>query len=381
MSEIWNLPGPLKFLRAVAEDLRSGVNVTMVFPDHAPDGWITHLRIMLLDSLPRLDHVACDGKPPIQLLHHHLGLGEPSQRATVADLCNCKNFSGRLLYVSFTSSEPWKAWRSFLEQYEDACRHFSLSERTLFIASISGDLAEHAPKPANLLRVYDWTDRVDGLDVRLHAANLLSSVSLPAWQRNLAVSLLAELALWDPIVCAEGASRSLEELVEPVSWLADIARSRNWPEKLDLKSPQALRHGIRQPFEGIQRIHSAWLALASRHDTLEERVWNAQVRALFPILERHRRALIKKYGSMHLFKVPWITRIARIEHIEDLELNHMADQMRSQNSAGLRSICDFVSWLRDLRNDLAHLKPIPASRLLDPRFTDRMSHFLSVDDL
>jgi len=45
------------------------------------------------------------------------------------------------------------------------------------------------------------------------------------------------------------------------------------------------------------------------------------------------------------------------------------------------TIADSVAHVRDIRNELAHLKPGPTSLLLDQRFQFRMENFLtSVDD-
>ncbi|MBM3877480.1 MAG: hypothetical protein FJ386_12275 [Verrucomicrobia bacterium] len=255
-----------------------------------------------------------------------------------------------------------------------------MAERTLFITTITGTLADHAPRPANLLSVHDWSDRIDGLDIRLFSAGLLASAKSAHWQRSLTVSLLAELALWDPDVCTAGASRTLAELIEPSSWLSEIATARGWSPDEDPKSAPALRRGIRQHFESAPRVHSAWLALAGCREALDYRVWNAQVMTLFPLLERHRRSLLKAYGAMHLFKIPWKTTFGQIERVEDLELNHIADQLDRHNSRGLRDICEFVCWLRDLRNDLAHLSLIPAVRLLHPSFSSRLGQYQSADD-
>jgi hypothetical protein len=221
---------------------------------------------------------------------------------------------------------------------------------------------------------------MDGLNIRLHAADLLgaSNIQIP-WQRQLAVATLAELALWDPEVVATGASLSLAEILEPAPWLTQLAAARGWSPSDDPQSVASQWRSLRQPFEGRTRTHAAWLALAGRSEALSQRLWTAQVAALFPFLERHRRGFIHCYRK--IFKLPWSTKLGRIDHVEDLELNHIADQFWSQGSSGLRDVARFVGWLRDIRNELAHLKPAPAALLLDQRFRSRMESFLtSADD-
>lgn len=374
MTEFWELPGPASFVRRLAEDLRAGSNVVVLLPEHSPEGWLPALRGALCDTLPRLEQVDHDGRPPLTALHRHLGLHAASPHAHLSDLCENSAFRCRLLHVSPRSDETSRAWRQFLTSYEDACRVWPLAERTLFVTELVGLASQESPSPANLLRVHRWNACLDSLDIRLFVAGLCSNLATPIWQRNLAVTLLAELALWDPHVCMVGASLPLSELLAPSNWLADIARSRGWSASDDPQQPDAEFRGIRHVFDGSSRVHSAWLALAGRMDALAYRIWNAQITSLFPLLERHRRALIKTYAPMGLLRVPYVTTFSTIQRVEDLELSHIAEQMSHLNSHGMRDICNFVCWLRDLRNDLAHLSPIPVRRLTETQFLARLGN-------
>ena len=371
MIEFWQLPGSARFLRGVADDLRAGCNVVLTFSEHSIDGWFNALCAELSDSLPGPQALVPDGSPPIVALQNHLGLQNASPRMSLPELCRLHAFGGKLIFLDFRTPGEWMPWQKFLLDYEDACKQLSLTERTLFIAGLCGEVAPLAPGPANLLHLHHLMGQVDGLDIRIHAANLLSGTALPPWQRQLAVSLLVELALWDPEVCAIGSSLPLADLIQPATWLTQLARDRGWTAADDVKAPPAVWRGLTQPFEGDNRVHSAWLAMASRQEVLNQRVWNGQVAALFPILERHRRALLKYHRA--LLRIPWQTTFGTISRHEDLELNHIADQLRSLNSHGLRDTCDFVCWLRDIRNDLAHLSPVSAGDLLKPQFSARMS--------
>jgi len=380
MSPFWQLPEPARYLRAIVEDLRAGANVVLAIPDHTPDGCVTALGVALSTAnLPALHEIQPNGSPPVATMHELLALGPCPHGATVIDLCDNQGFRRRLIHVQRFTSTLWPAWSNFLVEYEDACRQLELPERTLFVVTLLGQLAINAPAPANLLRVHRWLDRMDGLNTRLHAADLLgaSSIRIP-WQRQLAVATLAELALWDPEVVAAGASLPLADILEPAPWLIPVATARGWSPTDDLKPPAAQWRGLRQPFEGRPRTHSAWLGLAGRNEALSQRLWTAQIAALFPFLERHRRGFIHCYRKM--FKIPWFTKRGQIDYVEDLELNHIADQLRLI-SGRLRDAAHFVRWLCDIRNELAHLRPAPAALLLDSQFQSRMETFLaSADD-
>lgn len=379
MTGFWQLPAPASFLRRISEDVREGNVVVVAIPDHTPDGWPAALRASLaLPSLPRVEEFQPNGSTPMQALHEHLNLGPCSPHASVSDLCANGGFHARLIHLRQFNPATWSSWSAFLNEYEDACRQFDLSQRTLFIATIHGDLAARAPRPANLLRVHRWMDSVDGLNARLYAANLLSSSTLPHWQRQLAVATLSELALWDPEVMTLGASKPLVEILSPGGWLAALAIARGWSPTDDLRSPLARWRGWRQPFEGQLRTHSAWLAMANRTKGLAHRLWAGQISVLFPLLERHRRAILSRYGA--LLRVPWHTQFVTVLYPEELELNHIADQLRIQGSGGLRQLCDFACWLRDIRNSLAHLTPVDPQYLLDKRFEEIMGNLTVGDD-
>lgn len=381
MTEFWDLPGSSSFIRIVADDLRSGSNTVVTFPEHAPRDWLSALRRSLGDSMPRLEQFDPGENQPISAIHRYLELEPASVHSHVIDLCRNLAFQGRLLHFSPSSDAEWPKWRAFLALYEDVCKTFTLPQRTLFVAELRGPLSQEAPTPANLLHVHRWSGCLDSLDLRLYAAGLLSSSVSQHWQRNLSVTLLAELALWDPEVCLAGASRSLPELLEPADWLADLAKSRNWNPSDDTTLPSAEKRGIRHQFEGHSRIHSAWLALAGRSDALDYRIWNAQVASLFPLLERHRRSLIKTYARTKMLTVPWSTQFGEINRIEDLELNHIADQMARSSSGGLRDTYNFVCWLRDLRNDLAHLSAVRPERFAPSSIVARLERAICHDDL
>jgi hypothetical protein len=380
MSLFWQLPEPARYLRAIVEDLRAGSNVVLAIPDHAPNGYVAALGTALSTvNLPPLQEIQPNGSAPITTIHEFLTLGPCPPSATVFDLCDNEDFRRRLIHVQPFTPGSWPAWSSFLLEYEDACRQLELADRTLFLVTISGELAVTAPTPANLLRVHPWLDRMDGLNIRLHAANLLPASIQISWQRQLAVATLAELALWDPEVVAAGASLPLAEILSPEPWLNRIAVARGWSPSENPCLPEARWRGLREPFEGRFRTHSAWIALTGRSEALFQRLWTAQVAALFPFLERHRRGLLHCYGKM--FKIPWPTKFGQIDQLKDLELNHIADQFRPHSYGGLRDVFRFVCWLRDIRNELAHLNSVPSSLLLDPRYQSRMENFLaSADD-
>jgi len=119
MTDFWQLPGPARFVQDVTEDLRAGQNVVLVFPEHAPDGWLPSLRNRLrMLNLPTLKEVQTNGRPPVNEILGHCGIEPPTRRLRPAELCSVSAFSGRFLYVRGDAVAAWPSWREFLVEYD-----------------------------------------------------------------------------------------------------------------------------------------------------------------------------------------------------------------------------------------------------------------------
>ena len=95
----------------------------------------------------------------------------------------------------------------------------------------------------------------------------------------------------------------------------------------------------------------------------EEKIWAAQIKILFPLIERERRFFLENFRDF------WILPHCRkdgekVKNLEDLEIGDMASQAR-----GLRALEEKqkrLDWLRRIRNDLAHTKIVPWETLISP---------------
>src|SRR5262249_56154062 len=111
---------------------------------------------------------------------------------------------------------------------------------------------------------------------------------------------------------------------------------------------------------GGEVVHAAALA-ASDEALLERRVWNAQVRILFPFLEHERVRLVPIVQPFLRLPVP--TPKGMIYDLYDLELGEMYHHLRT---SGLpQETKDRMAVLGEMRHALAHLKPVPERCLYD----------------
>ena len=100
---------------------------------------------------------------------------------------------------------------------------------------------------------------------------------------------------------------------------------------------------------------------ASDHSRL--RIWAAQVAVLFPLVERERRCLLKAYRA--LWRLPHTRKDGtQILRLKDLEIGDMAVQARDSGPLAVER--QRLSWLRRVRNQLAHNEVVPWATLTSP---------------
>lgn len=345
---------------------RAGAQRRGVDAGPAPEGWFDSLRAALRErasvEVERL--VTSSHLPLVQLSDCFTGGVARDLRSLLSS-----PFAGQCAAVLEVSAEGWPAWRALLADLEQALRVTSLLARPrLLVSAGTAALSHPAPVQPGLVQ-HRWNAASAPLDMRLYAAVLFEDTGWPAWQRRLAAAIAAELAVWDPELCEFYRRLKLADLLDPFASLQRLANDRGWlPMATPLSEEDAWCAGRRHECDGRAQDHSAWLAVRNDRAALAQRVWNAEVGVLFPMLERHRHGLIARYGRR--LSVPHQPPSGeRIEEVRDLEFAHMAVQWR--NAGDLRQPREFALWLRDIRNCVAHGEPVLASVLLNPTWRDR----------
>jgi hypothetical protein len=169
-------------------------------------------------------------------------------------------------------------------------------------------------------------------------------------------------------VVARLLAESIEQMLAPEPVLRDLALERGWPQHVPPSWPEQWRRGMAQHMGGKSQTHSALLSCKE----LELRIWSAQVREIIPYVEEQRRHLLIQTGST--LQLPWSIPGANgqwreITDLHDLEIQHINSQIRNDHSRDPQ-LRDLVACLSDMRNDLAHLKPITAQTLFDQVLAD-----------
>ena len=261
----WHLPGPARFLDSVEQDLRDGKSVVLALPAHHPRGLREALAARVcgneLWAWRTLD-LAEEGhscEPPTDVLHRRFTpLRDGVPLLTAHSIAVCEQFRGLVIWLAGVDEGSWPKWRSFLMEYEHACRSVPETDRPLFCVPLVGSLASSSPVDAVALSVRPWRAIVDRLDMAMFVAHLLGRRPLTNLQRKLAVAVGVELASTDQLLAVELAQTDLSRLLTPLPLLQRFANVRGWT-RVQVSRPQ-WEKGMVDDLEGSPTVHSAALA-------------------------------------------------------------------------------------------------------------------------
>jgi len=271
-------------------------------------------------------------------------------RGRLATLSQSDRFAYRALWIEGLDEANWEDWRQFLTDYEHAGRSRDPPARSVFCVPVPGSWEAALPAENASLAHRPWRARISRLDMQLYLAVLLGGRAILPLHQELIIGVGAELAGEDPELARRLAAAELAAVLEPRSLLAEYARANGWDREPGWVDGTAyVRDGKEQP-------HSA---LADGR-TLARRVWRGQVGVLWGHLEEERLAIARQFRGR--LKTPFETEFGTIDDPEHLEVQHVHYLLARDRSVP-HSIRRRLRILRDMRNCLAHLEPVPASLL------------------
>src|SRR5579862_1956513 len=320
----WQLPGPRAYIGKVAEDIRSGKNVIICLPEHAPQGLRAAVRAELQESDGWLWHTLqveeCPDLRPIDLLFSTFCPRYKHEAVRNSEALICvEDFQGKLIWLEGLTKDNWPAWRDFLGEYEHACRSFQPLQRSQFCVPIVGDLTSRLPGEDVCLSHRPWRSCVGRVDILIYAYIQFQDRSLSELQKRVATAIVARVSSWDPSVSDRLVHETLDTILDPRPVLKTIAEGRGWTAR-PFESQEILwQRGMMDSLSGDEELHSSIIVLEDKDREVDRRIWAAQIEVLFPFVEERRRELLRRFG--HLLQVPFTTRNGdRIEDIRDLEI-------------------------------------------------------------
>jgi hypothetical protein len=364
----WLMPGPSQFLSGVVEDIRDGRNAVLRFPKYAPNGFQSRLREELEGrdgwrwEYLRASQEEC--LSPVDLLFRVLAPDYPSDSLrSVKLLASQHSFQGRVIWIDDFSTANWPPWREFLEEYAQVCDALSVLERTIFVAFLSSEYSVPLPCEGPRLAHHNWREVTGNLDSALFAAFLVYQKNWATPKKRIAAATIAHVALWDSELAKELSDEPIESILLPLAFLENFANQRGWDNQSITDKEELWRHGIFERFDGVDKFHSAYLAISNRTEELQRRIWSGQIVVLMPLVEEKRQKILVDLKDS--LKVPYRTRFGEeITDMLDLEIGHIESQITGFDSKVAPATQEKVKRLRRIRNHLSHLETVPLELIL-----------------
>jgi hypothetical protein len=350
---VWDLPGPARFLGDALDALKDGLNVVAARPLTQPRDLVPTLD----DGLSRAGFTverlnAAKGVIPLNLLYDQLVSDErPGVLRSVVGLVQTLR-PGLLLLVQGICDEDWAAWAKFMLEFEHVGRAFSTLDRPLLLLEIVGVGVDQRALSAPAVRHLAWRGIVSELDMTVYVEQL-ARARHPS-HGKVVLRTIAKLAAWDFALAEFLASQEQGTIFAPLSRL----RAAYQQGELEAPTEATWEAGGLQVVDGFETRHAALLVLdGDPKRELAMRVWAAQAAEILPIVEVARREIVDRMRAR--VSPPFIFGEETFADLDDLEigqLSHLAYTRRLPD--GVRK--ELATW-KEVRNSLAHLEPLTAA--------------------
>jgi hypothetical protein len=364
----WRMPGPARYVNQIIQEIRDGKNVILCLPEYFPRGLAGAVRHALGESdgwsWKTLNVFDENIVQPSQFLFQCFVPNSDPRSIWDADtLLKEGSFSNYIIWVDAITGKEWTAWKEFITEYEHACRSVESQRRSLFCIPLVGELAVDLPPEDVCLSHHFWRGFADFYDTLLYSSYIFRERQMPRLQNRIAVSIVTNLALWDPYVVERFANESFEKILNPKPILDEIACKRGWTDRGAANSGFSWYNGAVNTYEGEEKKHSAALVARGLEDEISRRIWSAEVGVLLPFVEERRQAILDEFSGV--LKVPFTTRFGEvIEDLNDLEIGHIDSQLSDLKLTVNYDVRRFVQRLREIRNCLSHVEPLSPEVLL-----------------
>lgn len=354
--DVWDLPGPRSFLRSVVERLVSGSSAVVLWPECAPSGFSEALRLAELHGRYVFDASQGPDEAPIDIVYR-AALGEvPSNGArTPGRLAGDEQVHGLVVHVSQIQDSATGEWARFLEAYADAVRTIAPGDRMSVVLELSGAQTRAAPRSDVTLDVVKWDDWANEGDAFILASSIVRGNQSTPRRRAFVSASVARLAQWDLDMAAAMCGLDDSEIADPKLFLQGWAKKLGWS---DLTDP-AWEHGTLHTVDGQQTLHSAYLSVRDP-EALDKRMWSAHAGLFLPWIEERRIKLLPRLNGHIQF--PLQTDAGQVDRVQDLSIGQIAWAIRDSRVDPQTKRT--IGRLREARNRLAHLQPLPAELAL-----------------
>jgi hypothetical protein len=374
MTDVWTLPGPVRFARTAQDRLERGDSVMVGLPATIEEkDFAEGLKRAIDMHFDAIDATGPQERPLPCVVAEQLDIDlEPGTDAVVR-LANHPVLAGRYLAVPVAGQpEDVKSWTDFIRALLAAARPIALGDRPRLLV-VGGYQCATALAGADPLAELWWWGVLDRLDTALHV------------QRRLASREPNDL-LRDVITEVSGYALDLADYLaddwdgDELSLAAVLGRytGPDWPSvPVPAQLPRSSTSWDAPPSNVVPLwnagLADAWDAFrvclhacSLSEQGLRRRVWRAQVRCLMPLIDEE-RARIEDWIRTEVRGLP---RDKVLEPGDLFGLLQEHPRLKTWRGGHRKRL---IYWLRDSRNMLAHITP------LSPQEIDRGHHLIWQD--
>jgi hypothetical protein len=318
----WALPSPRQFLSEIETATWRG-GAILALDDSAPPGLAGQISLLLREDFTIHQVEVFAKELPLSVLAKEVGCA-PELGTFVRAEGQIVIVDGQGLSVAELGS-----WSVFMARFAKARAEAGEGVAVLFLgpAGFRSDNVERM----------EWARRFKRIDSLIWAEFSVPDARSGLFQ-DLAVNIAVELCGWRLDLIEDFVSQREEDILSPCGWLHRNA---------DRASAFESEYG--------RRNFACPLSLFARGELqeIEQRVWRAQLSALFPWIEEQRLLIVDRYQKFlsvddHLLSL-------RVQGVENIELGAMIYQLRRHLPRGE---IEHIEDLAAMRNALAHRKPV-----------------------
>ncbi len=363
--KFWDLPGPSNFVGAICDSIRDGKCVIVALPEPVPRSIEKRLYDSLGDSgffVDRLEYSTTQS--PLQFLYssYDLQIGNES-RLTVDFFVKALGNQARVIFINNAQTgAKWGQWKAFIHEYESRSRSIPSHLRTVILLVARGIPFLEIPQPEPALAIHQWSGVVSSIDMLAYCGVRLLDSGVNVIQRPLIAQMLVSLSMWDVELAEMLLAADTKTLYKPFPLLKEYAVQRGWIENAEILE-KCWESGTRDSFDGVESSHAAWYLAAGDKRKIESMVWRAQAAVLLPKIEMHRLELAPLICKE--IKFPYTSGDYFFRDVNDLEIGNLAYLASDRKAKVPALIGDFARKLKELRNDLAHLRIVEEHRATD----------------
>ena len=348
MDEIWwgQITKAAHFIQATASLVLDHNSIVISLPERTP--W----KATLYDNI---EGILRQGNPEYKLAFHDCPAEEPGafllEEYCKRDKRNSYRFgmsyakflaesedivlNARFVWINNVSGGKLEEWMSFITEYNKSLRKNALS--AVFILETQDRNIK--AKKAKGLKYLSFDDSIDFYDKYTFCVLASTGIDISPGIRPYVAEVVSSVCKDDIELCALCMRRWNDFVKEPFSTLLQVASSET---------------------------HSDGSAFSADYapQTVESRIWEAQIKLLFPIAERYRTHFVKKYRS-HIEKaLPIKTMYGEvIDDPLDVELGALSYLAKDKTIPLSAKEDTRLDTFKEIRNYLAHLKTLDYERV------------------